>query len=438
MGTRKAPVIPEVSYRESIVRGFPIRNLGNDGLILKLWGLFFFILLVTLLSPTANATDKKQYTVSQATYKVLTKSRKFSDKSQFTEAIRVLKNQLPKTIKSRYETAMIHQHLAYIYLEQHHYRKAISSLESTLKDSHTLPPDSVQSLRYNLAQVYMQTEQYRKALPVLEQWFQQEKKPTADAWYLKSLAYYKLKKYASAVAPLKKAIAKSPHEDWSVLLLSIHLEQKHYRQAATVLNQLLDLYPHKKKYWMHLTDVHLMLKDYGKALVTLKLAYKTVPLAEKDIVRLAQLYMHKNIPYSAADLLLKNMQQKKVKRNARNLELLANSWAMAREHKKELKYLKQAANIKNDGKLYQRCGQILLQLERWNEAIPMLKKALAKGGLKQPQQSYLLMGIAGYNANKFKTATWAFTQAGKYKKTKKQAERWLQQVKQKTNEAPQG
>ncbi|OQK16443.1 hypothetical protein AU255_00605 [Methyloprofundus sedimenti] len=397
--------------------------------------LFAVLVVVIMTFPqTVNAEKKKNYSVSPGTYKVLTTSRKLSDESRYSEAINILKKQLPTILQNQYETALIHQHLAYIYLEQKNYSKAVAELEATLKGSDTLPPDSIQSLRYNLAQVFMQTEQYGKALPIINQWFKQEKKPTADAYYLKGLAYYKLNQFSSAVAPLKKAIALSPHEDWSVLLLSIHLEQKHYRKAAVVLNHLLDLYPGKKKYWLHLTDVYLMLKDYAKALATLKLAYTSVSLEEKDILRLAQLYLHNAIPLTAAEVLSTNMQNKNIKSNAANLELLANSWAMAREHKKELKYLQQAATMKDDGRLYKRCGQILLQMERWNEAIVMLKKGLAKGDIKQPQQSYLLIGIAAYNANNFKTATWAFTQAGKYKKTKKTAENWLQQVNQKMNE----
>ena len=398
---------------------------------------FLLIVFVLVFSQTVNAERKKNYSVSQITYKVLTKSRKLSEGSQLQAAINVLNKHKVKTVKNLYETTLIYQHLAFIYLEQHLYKNAVYALEMTLKGSDTLPPKSAQDLRYNLAQVYMQTEQYKKALPILDQWFLLEKKPTADAWYLKGLAYYKLNRFSSAVLPLKKAIALSPHENWSVLLLSIYLEQKQYHQAISVLNRLLDLYPQKKQYWMHLTDVHLMLKDYTKALATLKLAYRSVSLGEKDILRLAQLYMHKNIPLSAAELLLANMKKKKIKNNAANLELLANSWSMAREHKKELKYLQQAASLKKDGRLYQRCGQILLQMERWNEAITMLKKALGKGHLKNPQQSYLLIGIAAYNASKLKTANWAFTQAGKYKKTKKQAERWLQQINQKNLEIAQ-
>lgn len=399
--------------------------------------IFFLTLIVFSLSLTVKAEEKKQYTVSQSTYKALTKSRKLSDESRYAEALGILNKQLPKASKNHYESALIHQHRAYIYLEQHRYKQAVAALEVTLKYGDTLPPESIQNLRHNLAQVYMKTEQYSKALPVLERWFQQEKKPSADAWYLKSLVYYKLNKFAAAVTPLKNAIALSPHENWYVLLLSIYLEQKHYRKAITVLNPLVNLYPKKKQYWTHLMDIHLLLKDYRKALVTLKLAYHIVSLEEKGIVRLAQLYMHNDIPYSAADLILENMQKKRVKRNARNLELLANSWAMAREHEKELRYLKQAADLKNDSRLYKRCGQILLQMERWGEAIAMLKKALAKGQLKNPQQSYLLIGIAAYHAGKLKTANWAFTQAGKYKQTAKQAKRWLQQVNQKSREIAQ-
>lgn len=397
--------------------------------------ILFLLMLVGVLLLGLNDSladeQKKNYSVSQTTYRVLEKSRKLSDESRYREAETLLSQQLPETASNRYETALIHQHLAYIYLQQQNYRRAAKSLEAALAGGDTLPETTTHDLRYNLAQVYMQTEQYAKVPPIIEQWFANEPKPGADAWYLKALAYYKLDRYAAAVAPLQKALALEPHEDWYVLLLSVHLQQKHYRQAVPVLTRLVDLYPGKKEYWLQLTDVHLLLKDYRKALATLKLADHSVVLEEKDILRLAQLYLHNNIPFSAARVLLASLEQHKIKHNAANLELLANSWAMAREHQKELKYLHQAAKLNNDGRLYQRCGQILLQMERWDEAITALKQALAKGNLKQPQQSYLLIGIAAYNANHLKTADWAFSQAQKSKQTRQQAERWLQQLQQK-------
>ena len=83
--------------------------------------------------------------------------------------------------------------------------------------------------------------------------------------------------------------------------------------------------------------------------------------------------------------------------------------------------------MKNDGNLYHRCAQILLRMERWRDAVDMLDAALAKG-LKSPEQAYLLKGIAAYQAGQMKTAASAFRLAGRYKKTKNQAQQWLSQV----------
>ena len=88
-----------------------------------------------------------------------------------------------------------------------------------------------------------------------------------------------------------------------------------------------------------------MRQDYSGALATLQLAQHKIELDEKDILKLARLYLHKNIPYSAAQLLHKAMTDGRIKIDASNLELLANSWAAAREPEKELIYLKEGRAI---------------------------------------------------------------------------------------------
>lgn len=386
------------------------------------------ILLASLAATGANAEDKQKNTVSPETFKALNKARELSDTSRFQEAVSLLKAHLPKVAGNRYEAAMINQYLAYAYLEDHRNAQAMTALEAALQGADTLPADSVQNLRYNLAQVAMQTGKYEKAAAELDKWFPLEKNPSADAWYMRGLAYYKLSRFKQATAPLKKAIALSAHEDWYVLLLSIYLEQKQYRDAISVLNQLLSLYPSKREYWMNLVDAQLILKDYDKALATLILVHHRFDLEEKDLLRLAQLYMHQNIPYSAAKLLTQMFKTGRIGRSAANMELLANSWALAREHEKELEVLKQVAAMKNDGASYLRCAHIQLKLTRWKEAMAMLDKSLATGNLKNPEQAHLLMGIAAFNAGNAGRAVSAFTEAGKYRKTKGQAARWLQQV----------
>lgn len=374
----------------------------------------------------SNAAEQK-YAVSQKTFKVLQESRELLDKSSFSVALAKLNNLLPAIKDNRYETALVHQHLAYVYLEQGDLGKALIALENTLRNADTLPPETVQNLRYNLAQAAAQIERFGKAEEALEQWFAMEKKPNADAWYLRGLIQYRRNQLNRASDYLQKAIAMSYHEQWTVLLLSIYLEQKKYARATELLRQLVSYFPGKVEYWRNLTDVYLIREDYSKALATLQLARHRLDLDEKDLVKLARLYLHVNSPYNAAQLLSQSIKTRQIKSTADNLELLANSWAAARVPDKELQYLSRAAKMKKDGNLYLRCAQLLLRKEHWREAIGMLDTALAKG-LKKPGHTYLLKGIAAYQAGMMKTAAQAFKQAGRYQKIREQAQQWLSQV----------
>lgn len=384
--------------------------------------------LLCALQNQAIAEDKKKYTVSQKTYKALEQVRKLMDRSGYRSALEKLDGLMPSVNGNRYETALVYQHRAYVYLEQGKYNAGLEALEKTLSYADTLPSDTVQNLRYNQAQSAAQTENYAKAEQALDLWFAQEKKPSADAWYLRGLVQYKRQKLGSAATYLERAVALSHHENWTLLLLSIYLEQKQYKSATGILQQLVNRHPDKREYWLNLADVYLMQEKFSDALSVLQLARHSITLQEKEILKLARLYLQKNIPYSAAKTLSDAMKDGRVAKSASNLELLANSWAAAREPELELRYLEQAANYKNDGALFQRCAQILLRMERWREAVAMLDNALAKG-LKSPGHSYLLKGIAAYQAGQLKTAANAFEHAGRYKSTKNQADQWMTQVK---------
>lgn len=196
-----------------------------------------------------------------------------------------------------------------------------------------------------------------------------------------------------------------------------------------LLNKLIAQALNEQSWWLNLTDVHLMLKDYGNALSVLELAHRKFDLPKDQIVRLAQLYMHKNTPYLAAKLLTREMERGRIERNAANLELLANSCAMAREHDKEFTILKQLAAMRNDGNLYLRSAHILLSREKWNESAGMQNKALAADNLKNRQQAQLMLGIVYSNTGRMDYAESAFTRACKHHQTKDQAQRWLMQIK---------
>ena len=81
--------------------------------------------------------------------------------------------------------------------------------------------------------------------------------------------------------------------------------------------------------------------------------------------------------------------------------------------------------IDTRGKLYQRIGEVRIQREDWEEAIKALKSALDKGGLQNPGQVKLLLGIAYFSLKKNGEAKAWFIKASEHQQTREQAERWI-------------
>ncbi|MGH8654736.1 MAG: tetratricopeptide repeat protein [Gammaproteobacteria bacterium] len=372
---------------------------------------------------------KEQQGVSQPSYESLTKACKLLDQKHYAEALGVLQELLPKVKDNAYEAALTQQALAYVHLARKDYPKAIVAIEAALAKE-SLPGEVCHSLYYNLAQVYIQTEEYAKGLKALDQWLAKEKNPPADAYYLAAIAHHRLKRPDAAISALKGAIAKAgkPREDWDQFLLALYFESQRYAEAIPVLKTLLVAHPHNKDYWHYLTDVQLQLKRESEALTTLKQAYRLMALSEADLIRLAQLNLRANIPFSAARLLEREMASGRMRKTAAHLELLGNSWAMAREPERAVTALEQAAAHSCKGKIHLEIAHMYLGMEHWVEAAHSLEKALARGGLNDPAYASLLLGFACYHQGDSARAVSALKQAANSKRHRTQAQRLLGQV----------
>ena len=117
-----------------------------------------------------------------------------------------------------------------------------------------------------------------------------------------------------------------------------------------------------------------------------------------------------------------------VKTDVRNLRLLSQAWYQAREDKKAIPPLKQAAQKGNDGELYIRLAQSYLNLENWSEAAASAKKGLTMGGLKRKDTANIMYGMALFNQKKLEQARKAFQKASKDKRSKRAAQQWIKYV----------
>jgi tetratricopeptide (TPR) repeat protein len=393
------------------------------------------LLVLGVLSLPAHAEEREaaekggEHTVTRSTYEQLMKARKAMDKERHLEALAILRELLPKVAGNAHEAGLTEQSMAYAYLGQKRYPEAIDAIEAALA-RRALPRDVIHALRYNLAQSYIQIEDYRKGLVSLQAWLTDEKNPSADMHYLAAVCHHHLRQYEAALAHIKQAIAKDPHEDWYLFMLSLCFESKRYADAVPLLKNLIAEHPRRTEYWRYLTDVYLISKRDAEALATLKLAYAQDVLEERDLIRLAQLYMQRNIPYSAARLLDREIQRGRIARTAQNLELLGNSWAMARERERAIGALQEAAARVRHGKIDLSIAHMQMSMENWAGAAKSFATALDKGGLKEPDEAQLLFGISCYHEGDKQRAASALQVASKNQRFRKQAQRWLERIQE--------
>jgi len=407
----------------------------------------FTVFLSVVLAATATAQIKRKedkdqdkgrktketVAMSQPVYEALTEIQELVEADQYSEALVAIKKVQEKKKLSPYEAAQIWNLTAYTYYLMEDYKGAISAYKQVLAQPE-LPLALQQSTLKTLAQLHFTVEDFDKALVVIDQLIAMLDEPAADVYMLKGQAYFQMGQFDKALEPIKIAVQmhrdqdRVPNENWLLLLRVIYWEMKDFPNMLIVLEELVEEYP-KDSYVLTLAGVYSELGDTKKQLALTEALYDAGYIDGKThAVNLANLYLLHGIPYKAAAILQKEIDAGNVKADVRNLRLLSQAWYQARNDRKSIPPLVQAAAISEDGELYIRLAQSYLNLEMWPEAADAAKKGLAVGNLKRKDTGNIMYGMALFNQKKLEQARRAFQAAGKDNRSKRAAGQWIKYV----------
>lgn len=303
-----------------------------------------------------------------------------------------------------------------------------------------LPPEPSAQLRYNLAQLHFQSENYQQAATTMQAWISATPNAPHNAWYVLAAAHYYLQNYQAARPAIENALGRAdkPQRRYYDLSNIVYSELGLNPQRLRVLQRMVELWPDEVSYWKQLAAVQQEQKEQRQALTTMELAYKTGLLNDQpDLLSLVQLYAVQGNPHRGASLLAHEMQAKRIERNVRNLELLAQLMSQAREHSKAIPVLREAARLSESGTLYYRLGQVLLANEDYPEAEKALQAAIEKGGLDASAKAdvWMLLGAARFNQagpgerDQRLRADQAFASAERFDSTHRRASEWRSYIK---------
>ena len=370
-------------------------------------------------------TGKRISRYLEAAYKAI-------DRGEPDKARELLGSLNPKRLNPS-ERAQLYRMKAVVAYNATDYAGAIENFQNVIAEE-ILPVPDENRIRFNIAQIHASLQQWPETLAAIDQWERYAEAPDPLAYYLRAIAHYQLEDLDSSLAWAEKAVDLSPEppEGWLQLLAGLYVQKEDYAKATPVLEELVIRFP-KRQYWVQLSLIYGAREDYRHSLAVQQVAYAQGLLVDdKELRRLARSYLYANLPYPAARVLEKGLEEGRIERNAEALEMLANSWIAAREYEKALDPLRQAAELSKDGNLFVRLGQVYMQREEWGEATQMLQKGIEKGGLKSVGNTELLLGICYYNDQRVEQARSSFARARQHETTREAADKWIDHIEKET------
>jgi predicted Zn-dependent protease len=380
--------------------------------------------------PNATRKDPK-LEMSAGTQKDLNKALDLVSNNQFDEAMPLLQKVLDDPKASKYAHALALEGEAQLASGKQDDAAAIAHF----KEAYALDalPNSQQfQVLYNTGILQIQTEKYEDALNTINEWFKVTGSQKAEAYALQGNAYYRLDKFQPAIDSIKKALSLSdkPSDSWNQVLMASYAELDQYDEAAKVLEAQLAKNPSDAKLTTQLATVYVKGKQDQKAVDLLVSAkQKGVLTAESDYKLMAQLYDQLDKSKEGAAVLNEGFSKGIIKPSYEMYKLLGDSYALGNDDAHAIEAYGKASPLAKDGNVDYVRGSLLLNNDRGKEAAEALRQAVAKGNLKQPGETYILLGDAENNNDNSAGATAAWEKARAYPSTKQMAEQRLKNMK---------
>ena len=359
------------------------------------------------------------------------------EEDEYEDALRALNRLMERRGEGMkaFDRASVLQIRGSVQSSLENYSGALTDFRAALRLD-ALPSDQQSRLRLNIAQLYFVTEQFEESLAFFEEWLSGDHADVDhNIYFMLAAANYQLENYRDALGPIGRAIEMSPeptrrYYDLKNVLLS-NLEMT--AERTDHVKKMVELWPAELPYWRQLASLYLEQDEQFKSFSTLETAYRNGLISDQsDIVLLAQYYSTFNNPHRGAELIEKEMDAGRVETNVRHLQLLSQLWSQAREHRKAIPVLREAAELSDDGMLFFRLGQALMADERNEQAQDAFESAIEEGGLEDETlaEAWLLLGNARFNQagpgdrEQRRLADEAFVQAERHASTRSQARDW--------------
>ena len=354
-------------------------------------------------------------TISESIFKKLGEAQEMMDAKEYGLAEQFLKDMLNRSKKyNGNELGNIHNMLGYIAFLKEDYKGAIYAYEQVLSQGEDITEGLEVTTLYTIAQLSFVNENYQDALDYMELWISKADNPGPEPRIFMGQVYYQMKDYPNALIQIQNGIkialdrGTKVKENWWALVGFLYYEKEDFQGYTDTMKILVRDFP-KRDYWIRLAGIYGQEGQERLQLNTLQAAYAGDYFeTETDFTNLAGLLMQREAPYKAAKVLRDGLEREIVKRSARNLQSYGQAWQLAQEVDEAIPVFEEAANLSDDGKIYERLAYLYMEDDQYKQCVTSAEGALNKGGLRKLQTMYIVKGMCEYNQNKLKTARKSF------------------------------
>jgi tetratricopeptide (TPR) repeat protein len=379
---------------------------------------------------TDDTKTKQAQAVSKEVYERIQKAQEMVDEKQYQQALKSLNNLYNPDKLTEYEQANVLNYIGFVYYNIDDIPNAIRTYERMLSLP-TLEPQMAKQTTYTMAQLLTMEENYAKALSTLNKWFVLETNPAPEPFILQAQLYYNLNQFKEMIPAIDNAMrvanerGKPVKEDWWNLLNFAYFQQEDYRKVRDIQKTLLQNWP-KARYWKSLAGAYTELGEDEKLIYAYDAAHTQGMLVkDTEFVTMAQLYLQAEVPYKAATLLQEKMDAGVVPKSEKNYRLLSQAWMLSMEDQKAIPALQAAAKLATDGELDQRLANAFLNVGQYDDCVKSANTAIRKGGLKNPDNIQISLGMCLYNLRRYGDAKAAFSSAAKTPRSQRTAGQWI-------------
>lgn len=378
------------------------------------------VMIVTVLSLALGAQAMAQEKISPKVAKPMKAAQEAIQKKQWDAALAKIDEADKVAGKSAFDQFQINEFKGYVLLQQRKYADVARIYEANL-NSGKLPPEQVDDRLKALVQLNTATKNYPKVIEFGDRLMKTGAVDT-DSRVLVAQAHYLTKDYKPAISIMQGAVrsaeqsGKTVDENWLQLIRSSQQNLGDTAGAAETMEKLIRLYP-KPEYWDFLLSSRMKQKNSDRVQLNLyRLAGQVGVLNSPDeYVEMTEMLLEAGLPGEAKSIMQAGYDAKAFDtsdktRADRYQKRLDDAKAAAAKDQQSLPAIEKDAQKAPTGQGDVALGLAYSSFGQYDKAAEALSRGLTKGGVRDPQQAQIMLGIANLKLGKKADAIKAFEQ----------------------------